>query len=71
MVAQYKAYVEATEIHLKAKVEYMKMLSQKETLEEIHGRGFDLSAKIEKAKKLEDEAKKLYKPEGAESSEGS
>ncbi|XP_070005056.1 uncharacterized protein [Nicotiana sylvestris] len=36
MVAQYKASVEATEVRLKEKAEYMKRLSRRETFEEIH-----------------------------------
>ncbi|XP_070031773.1 uncharacterized protein [Nicotiana tomentosiformis] len=71
MVAQYKADVEAVETHLKTKAEYVKRLSQRETLEEIHARGFDMSAEIKEAKKLEAEAKELYQPEGVEGSEGS
>ncbi|XP_019226426.1 PREDICTED: tropomyosin-like [Nicotiana attenuata] len=35
-----------------------------ETLEEIHDRGFDVSAEIEEAKRLEAEAKELYELEG-------
>ncbi|XP_070034607.1 uncharacterized protein [Nicotiana tomentosiformis] len=71
MVAQYKADVKAAEARLKTNAEYMRRLSRRETLEEIHARGFDLSAEIEEAKKLEAKAKKLYEPEGAEDSEGS
>ncbi|XP_070041180.1 uncharacterized protein [Nicotiana tomentosiformis] len=47
MVVQYKADVEAAETRLKTKTEYIKWLSRRETLEEIHARGFDLSAEME------------------------
>ncbi|XP_070054558.1 uncharacterized protein [Nicotiana tomentosiformis] len=70
MVAQYKVDVEAAEVRLKAKVEYMKHLSRRETLKEIHTQGFDLSAEIEEAKKSEAEAKKLCEPKGGEVSKG-
>ncbi|XP_070024937.1 uncharacterized protein [Nicotiana sylvestris] len=36
MVAQYRADVEAAKTRLKTKAEYVKRLSQRETLEEIH-----------------------------------
>ncbi|XP_070005411.1 uncharacterized protein [Nicotiana sylvestris] len=55
MVAQYKADVEAAEIRLKTKIEYIKRLSRRETLEKIHARGFDLSPKIKEAMRLEAE----------------
>ncbi|XP_070057744.1 uncharacterized protein [Nicotiana tomentosiformis] len=71
MVAQYRANGEVPETRLKTNVEYMKQLSRRETLEEIHTRGFDLSAEIEEAKMLEVKAKKLARPEDEEGSEGS
>ncbi|XP_070020780.1 tropomyosin-like [Nicotiana sylvestris] len=71
MVAQYKADVEAAEACLKTNAEYIRRLSRRETLKEIHARGFDLLSEIEEAKKLEVEAKKLSETEGAEDSEGS
>ncbi|XP_070035487.1 tropomyosin-like [Nicotiana tomentosiformis] len=52
IVAQYKAEVEAVEAHLKTTAEYVRHLSRRETLEEIHARGFDLSTEIEEAKDL-------------------
>ncbi|XP_070040208.1 MAR-binding filament-like protein 1-1 [Nicotiana tomentosiformis] len=71
MVAQYRA--EAARDRLKDIVEYEKCQSQSEALEEIHARGFVLSAEIETAKVLEAEAKKLSYPEEEEKkdSEGS
>ncbi|XP_070056943.1 uncharacterized protein [Nicotiana tomentosiformis] len=71
MVAQYRADVEAAKAHLKTTTEYVKWLSRRETLEEIHARGFDLSTKIEEEKSLEIEAKMLAEPEDDEGSEGS
>ncbi|XP_033511836.1 uncharacterized protein [Nicotiana tomentosiformis] len=71
MVAQYRADVEAAEAHLKTTAEYVRRLSRRETLEEIHARGFDKSAEIEEAKRLEVKAKKLAEPEDEGSSEGS
>nr|XP_018628969.1 uncharacterized protein LOC104104247 [Nicotiana tomentosiformis]XP_033514083.1 uncharacterized protein LOC104104247 [Nicotiana tomentosiformis]XP_033514084.1 uncharacterized protein LOC104104247 [Nicotiana tomentosiformis]XP_033514085.1 uncharacterized protein LOC104104247 [Nicotiana tomentosiformis] len=71
MVAQYRADAEAAQDRLKVTVEYMKWLSRREALEEAHARGFDLSAEIENAKRLEVEAKKLADPEGEEGSKGS
>ncbi|XP_070045937.1 uncharacterized protein [Nicotiana tomentosiformis] len=64
ILAQYKANVVVAKARLKTKIEYIKWLSRRETVEEIHARGFDLSAKIEDAKILEAEAKELYEPEG-------
>nr|XP_016512349.1 PREDICTED: putative protein tag-278 [Nicotiana tabacum] len=55
MVAQYRADAE----------------SRREALEEVHARGFDLSAKIKNAKRLKAEAKKLADPEDEEGFEGS
>nr|XP_033515272.1 uncharacterized protein LOC117279777 [Nicotiana tomentosiformis] len=71
MMAQYKADVEASETRLKTKAKYMKLLSRRETLEEIQARGFDLSVKIEEAKRLKAEKKELYEAEGSKGSEGS
>ncbi|XP_070039168.1 uncharacterized protein [Nicotiana tomentosiformis] len=59
MVAQYMADVKAAEARLKTNAEYVRRLSRRETLEEIHARGFDLSTEIEEAQNLEAEAKKL------------
>ncbi|XP_070009162.1 uncharacterized protein [Nicotiana sylvestris] len=44
MVAQYKTNVEAVEAHPKTTAEYVRQLSRRETLKEIHARDFDLSA---------------------------
>nr|XP_033508378.1 uncharacterized protein LOC104119895 [Nicotiana tomentosiformis] len=66
MVAQYKADAEAAQDRLKDIVEYEKWQSRREALEEIHARGFDLSAEIEIAKGLEAEVKKLANPEEEE-----
>ncbi|XP_070015292.1 peroxisomal and mitochondrial division factor 1-like [Nicotiana sylvestris] len=71
MVAQYKSNVEAAQDRLKDIVEYVKWQSRREALEEVYARGFDLSAKIKNARKLEDEAKKFAYPEDEEDSEGS
>nr|XP_016438348.1 PREDICTED: uncharacterized protein LOC107764302 [Nicotiana tabacum] len=71
MVAQYRDNIEAAEARLKVTVEHVKRLSRRETLKEIHARGFDLSAEIEESKRLEVEAKKLAEHEGEEGSEGS
>nr|XP_016480409.1 PREDICTED: uncharacterized protein LOC107801576 [Nicotiana tabacum] len=71
MMAQYKADMEAAETRLNTKAEYIKQLSRRDTLEEIHARGFDLSVEIEEAKRLKAEKKELYEPEGSKGSEGS
>lgn len=71
MVSQYMADVEAAEARLKTATEYVRRLSRRGTLEEIHARGFDLSSEIEEAKRVEAEAKKLDEPEGEEGSEES
>nr|XP_009804574.1 PREDICTED: uncharacterized protein LOC104249792 [Nicotiana sylvestris] len=71
MLAQYKADVEVAEARLKTKTEYVKRLSWRETIEEIHAQGFDLLTDIEEAKKLEVKVKELYEPVGPEGSEGS
>ncbi|XP_070057196.1 interactor of constitutive active ROPs 2, chloroplastic-like [Nicotiana tomentosiformis] len=65
MSAQYKTDVEIAEARLITKAEYVKGLSRRETLEEIHAGGFDLSAEIEEVKRLEIEAKRLYEPKGS------
>ncbi|XP_070054391.1 uncharacterized protein [Nicotiana tomentosiformis] len=62
MVAQYKADVEATKVRLKTTAEYVRRLSRRETLKEIHARGFDIYAEIEEAKRLEVDAKRLADP---------
>ncbi|XP_070057000.1 uncharacterized protein [Nicotiana tomentosiformis] len=69
MVAQYKADAEAAEELVKNIVEHMKWQSQREALEKVHARGFDLSAKIENAKVLKAEARKLAYPEEEDSEE--
>lgn len=51
--------MEAAEICLRTKAEYIKRLSRRETFEEVHARDFDLSAEIEEAKRFEGEAKEL------------
>ncbi|XP_070037166.1 uncharacterized protein [Nicotiana tomentosiformis] len=71
MGAQYKADAEAAHDRLKDIVEYVKWQSRREAFEEVHTRGFDLSAEIESDKGLEAEAKKLAYPEEYEDSEGS
>ncbi|XP_070022129.1 tropomyosin-like [Nicotiana sylvestris] len=71
MVAQYKVDDEATEARLKTNAEYMRELSRRDTLKEIHARDLDLFAKVEKAKRLEVKAKKLAEPEGEEGSKAS
>ncbi|XP_070032551.1 uncharacterized protein [Nicotiana tomentosiformis] len=71
IVAQYKTNVEVAETRLKTKTEYIKRLSQRETLEEIHARGFDLSAEIEEARRLKAKAKERYEPKGSEGSDDS
>ncbi|XP_070049547.1 uncharacterized protein [Nicotiana tomentosiformis] len=69
IMSQYKDDLEAAETHLRTKTEYIKRLSRRETLEEIHARGFDLSTEIEEARRLEE--KELYEPECPEGSGGS
>nr|XP_016513761.1 PREDICTED: plasminogen-binding group A streptococcal M-like protein PAM [Nicotiana tabacum] len=70
MVAQYRADAEAAQDRLKDVVQYVKWQSRKEALEEVHARGFELSAEIESIKGLEAEAKKLAYPEDEGDSEG-
>ncbi|XP_070040129.1 uncharacterized protein [Nicotiana tomentosiformis] len=64
MVAQYKADVKAAEARQKTIAEYVRWLSRKETLEEIHARGFNLSVVIEEAKRLKVKDKRLAEPRG-------
>nr|XP_016435262.1 PREDICTED: tropomyosin-like [Nicotiana tabacum] len=71
MVARYKADAEAAQDLVKNVVEHMKLLSRREALEEVHAQGFDLSAKIENAKVLEAEARKLAYPEEDDSEDSS
>ncbi|XP_070023110.1 uncharacterized protein [Nicotiana sylvestris] len=71
MVAQYTADVEASDARLKVTVEYVKRLSRREIVEEIHAWGFDLVAEIEEVNRLEVEAKKMDEPEDEEGFEGS
>nr|XP_016433049.1 PREDICTED: uncharacterized protein LOC107759586 [Nicotiana tabacum] len=54
-----KEVVEAAQAQANWVAEYAKCHSRRETLEEIHARGFDLIAEIENAKKLEAEARVL------------
>ncbi|XP_070057223.1 uncharacterized protein [Nicotiana tomentosiformis] len=67
LVASYRAIAEAAntrakeisdaaEVRLSRVAEHAGRQSQRETLEEVHARGFDLTADIESAKILEDEA---------------
>jgi len=69
-VASYRADAEAAnlraqeisataEIRLSCALDHVGRQSQREALEEVHTRGFDLSADIENAKALEDEAATL------------
>ncbi|XP_070035202.1 uncharacterized protein [Nicotiana tomentosiformis] len=60
MLAQYKNDVEVAKARIITKAEYVKWLSQKETLEEIQALGVDLAANIEEAKRLEGEARARY-----------
>lgn len=71
MLDQYKNNVEIAEAHLITKAEYIKWLSQRETLEEIHARRFDLSAEIEESKRLKAKAKEIYESEGSDTESGS
>nr|XP_016449587.1 PREDICTED: ATP synthase subunit b-like [Nicotiana tabacum] len=56
MVAQYKADAEAAQERLKDIVKYVRWQSRREVLEEVHARGFYLSAEIVNFKRLEFEA---------------
>ncbi|XP_070034810.1 uncharacterized protein [Nicotiana tomentosiformis] len=69
MVAQYKAHAEAAQDLVKTIVEHIKWQSRREALEEVHFRGFDLSAEIKNAKVLEAEARKLAYAEEEDSEE--
>ncbi|XP_070057357.1 uncharacterized protein [Nicotiana tomentosiformis] len=71
MVAVYKADVEEAQVRAKDIIEHAKRQSRRETLEEIHAWGFDLSTEIESAKELEVEAKKLAYPKDDKESEDS
>ncbi|XP_019237444.1 PREDICTED: uncharacterized protein LOC109217636 [Nicotiana attenuata] len=55
--AQAKEISDAAQVRSSCVAEHAKCQSRRETLEEIHARGFDLSADIENAKVLEAEAK--------------
>ncbi|XP_019229685.1 PREDICTED: uncharacterized protein LOC109210689 [Nicotiana attenuata] len=62
----------AAEVKLSCALNHARRQSRRETLEEVHARGFDLSADIEKAKTLEEEAAVLLSddddsPSGSES----
>ncbi|XP_070042811.1 uncharacterized protein [Nicotiana tomentosiformis] len=65
-IAMYRADVEAVQMQLREAsdqekwiIDSAKCQSQRETLEEIHSRGFDLSEEIARAKVLEAEARQL------------
>ncbi|XP_070058094.1 uncharacterized protein [Nicotiana tomentosiformis] len=65
-IAMYRANVEAAQMQLREAsdreqwiIDSAKCQSQRETLEEIHTRGFDLSEEIARAKVLEAEARQL------------
>ncbi|XP_019265226.1 PREDICTED: uncharacterized protein LOC109242819 [Nicotiana attenuata] len=49
----------AAEVKLSRALDHARRQSRRETLEEVHARGFDLSTDIDKAKTLEDEAATL------------
>nr|XP_016435406.1 PREDICTED: myosin heavy chain, embryonic smooth muscle isoform-like [Nicotiana tabacum] len=68
MVAQYKADAEETQDQLKDITEYVRWQSQREALEEIHARGFDLSSEFKSAMGFEAKTKKLAYPEDKEDS---
>lgn len=70
MVAIYKVDAEVAQVLAKVLIEFTKCQSQREALEEIHARSFDLSAEIKSTKELEAEAKKLAYPEDDDDSEG-
>nr|XP_016507665.1 PREDICTED: uncharacterized protein LOC107825329 [Nicotiana tabacum] len=71
MVAQYKADAEADQDQSKNIAEHMKWQSRRQALEEIHARGFDLSAEIENAKVFEAETRKLAFPKEEDSEDSS
>ncbi|XP_070053982.1 uncharacterized protein [Nicotiana tomentosiformis] len=60
ILAQYKNDVEVVEARVIIKAKYVKWLSQRENLEEIHARGVDFATEIEEAKSLEAEARERY-----------
>ncbi|XP_070049324.1 uncharacterized protein [Nicotiana tomentosiformis] len=51
-----KEIYDAAEVRLSRVADHARRQSRRETLEEVHARGFDLTADIESAKFLEDEA---------------
>ncbi|XP_019263498.1 PREDICTED: filament-like plant protein [Nicotiana attenuata] len=57
-----KEVAEAAQVRVKGVAEKAKYQSRKETLEEIHAQGFDLTTEIENARELEAEARKLAFP---------
>ncbi|XP_070040124.1 uncharacterized protein [Nicotiana tomentosiformis] len=74
MMAIYRSDAEAAQVRVKEVAEasqarenwvaeHAKYQSRRETLEEIHARGFDLTAEIENAKELEAEARVLAFPD--------
>ena len=78
MVAVYRSDAEAAQVRAKEVAEaaqaranwvaeHAKCQSRRETLEEIHARGFDLTAEIENAKELEAEARVLAFPDDDDS----
>ncbi|XP_070054923.1 uncharacterized protein [Nicotiana tomentosiformis] len=78
MVAVYRSDAEAAQVRAKKVAEsaqaranwiaeHAKCQSRRETLEEIHARGFDLTAEIENAKELEAEARVLAFPDDDDS----
>ncbi|XP_070047462.1 vicilin-like seed storage protein At2g18540 [Nicotiana tomentosiformis] len=54
-----KEISDAAEVRLSRVAEHARRQSRRETLEEVHARGFDLTVDIESAKVLEDEAEAL------------
>nr|XP_016505606.1 PREDICTED: uncharacterized protein LOC107823479 [Nicotiana tabacum] len=66
-VDKYKADAEAAQDFVENTVEHMKWQSRREAVEEVHARGFDLSAEIKDAKVLEAMARKLADPEEEDS----
>nr|XP_016463228.1 PREDICTED: uncharacterized protein LOC107786288 [Nicotiana tabacum] len=78
MVAVYRSDAEAAQVRAKEVAEaaqaranwvaeHAKCQSRRETLKEIHARGFDLTAEIENAKELEAEARVLAFPDDDDS----
>ncbi|XP_070004419.1 uncharacterized protein [Nicotiana sylvestris] len=66
-----KEVFEAAQVQAEGVVEHAKCQSRRETLEEIHARGFDLTTEIENAKELEVEARKLAYPDDDDDESGS